>query len=86
MHYCIAYYNLIGYNINIHYKEVLKIKILKEKAYSKSLKKVIISAHRDNELKTLEKIERLIIQSKNMKELMLNPLHIIYSIEQKKEI
>ena len=63
---------------------MLKIKILKEKAYSKSLKKVIISAHRDNELKTLEKIERLIIQSKNMKELMLNPLHMIYNIEQKK--
>ncbi len=61
-----------------------KIKIIKEKAYIKSLKKVIILAHRDNELKTLEKIERLIIQSKNMKELMLNPLHIIYNIEQKK--
>lgn len=50
----------------------------------KSLKKVIILNHRDNEFKTLEKIERLIIQSNNMKELMLNPLHIMYNIEQKK--
>ena len=36
-----------------------------------------------NEIKTIQKIERLILESSNMKELMLNPLHIIYGIEKK---
>ena len=36
-----------------------------------------------NEIKTIQKIERLILESSNMNELMLNPLHIIYGIEKK---
>ena len=78
-----TYYNLLGYNI-FTTKEVFSIKIIKNKQYLRTLKKVLVSTHKDKELKILEKIEKLIIQSENMKELMLNPLRIIYNIEQKK--
>lgn len=37
----------------------------------------------DNELEKLSKVEELIIESDNMKILMLNPLHNIYRIEKK---
>ncbi len=37
----------------------------------------------DKELDKLSKIEELIIESDNMKSLILNPLHIIYNIEKK---
>lgn len=35
------------------------------------------------EEETIEAIEELMMQSKNMKELMLNPLSIVYNIEKK---
>lgn len=73
----------MSYNI-ITTKEAFTIKIIKNKQYLKNLKKVLVSPHKDKELKILEKIEKLIIQSENMKELMLNPLRIIYNIEQKR--
>ena len=37
----------------------------------------------DKELDILSKIEGLIIESESMKSLILNPLHIVYGIEQK---
>lgn len=37
----------------------------------------------DKELDKLSKVEELIIESDSMKNLMLNPLHIIYNIEKK---
>ena len=60
------------------------VKIIKGKIYEKSLKKNLKLKHKQDELKILEKIERIIIQSENMKCLMLNPLHTVYNIEQKK--
>ena len=45
--------------------------------------KKLIKKHMDNEIEIISKIEGLIMESNNMKELMLNPLHNVYGIEQK---
>lgn len=60
------------------------MKICKSKEYIKSLKKEIISKHLSNELERIQNIEDLILDSPNLKELMMNPLSRVYSIEQKK--
>ena len=49
-----------------------------KKGYKKLEKK-----HMNKELDILSKIEGLIIESDNMKILMINPLHLTYGIEQK---
>lgn len=59
------------------------MKIIKTKNYIKDVQKKIKSKHKSKELETIEAIEELMIQSKNMKELMLNPLSIVYNIEKK---
>ena len=66
------------------FEEVATIQIEKTTAYQRSFKKIIEKKHLDKEKKTLEMIERLIIHSDNLKELMLNPLHLTYNIEKKK--
>lgn len=53
--------------------------------YKRDLKK-LQKKHMEKELDILSKIEGLILESENMKELMLNPLHLTYGIEQKKAI
>lgn len=58
------------------------MKIIKTKTYLKDLQKKIKNKHKKKE-ETIEAIEELMIQSKNMKELMLNPLAIVYNIEKK---
>lgn len=58
---------------------IIIIKSSKFKSDYKKLKK----KHMDNELEKLSKVEELIIESDNMKILMLNPLHNIYRIEKK---
>ena len=63
---------------------MIKIKIIKTSAYNKDYDKKIIKKHLDKERITIEKVERLIIESINMKELLLNPLHYVYGIEKKK--
>lgn len=78
-----TYYNLIGYNINTIYSEVNDIKIIKSSAYKKEYKKKLENKHLNKEIDIIRKIERLIIETPNMKELMLNPLHIVYGIEKK---
>lgn len=78
-----TYYNLIGYNINIAYSEVNDIKIIKSSTYKKEYKKKLENKHLNKEIDIIRKIERLIIETPNMKELMLNPLHIVYGIEKK---
>lgn len=78
-----TYYNLIGYNINTIYSEVNDIKIIKSSAYKKEYKKKLENKHLNKEIDVIRKIERLIIETPNMKELMLNPLHIVYGIEKK---
>lgn len=59
------------------------MRIIKTRNYIKDLQKKIKSKHKTKEAETIEAIEELMIQSKNMKELMLNPLSIIYNIEKK---
>lgn len=59
------------------------MKIIKTKNYIKDVQKKIKNKHKIKEEQTIEAIEELMIQSKNMKELMLNPLSIVYNIEKK---
>ncbi|MBO5477775.1 MAG: hypothetical protein J6A15_08500 [Clostridia bacterium] len=59
------------------------IKIIKSSTYKKEYKKKLENKHLNKEIDVIRKIERLIIETPNMKELMLNPLHIVYGIEKK---
>ena len=60
------------------------MKIIKTAIYKKDLQKKIKNKHKKKEEETIEFIEELMIQSSNMKELMLNPLSVVYNIEKKK--
>lgn len=60
------------------------MKIIKTAKYKKDLRKKIIDKHKTKEESRIEAIEELMIQSINMKELMLNPLSKVYNIEKKK--
>ena len=60
------------------------MRIIKTASYKKDLQKKIKNKHKKNEDETIEAIEELMIQSNNMKELMLNPLSVVYNIEKKK--
>ena len=59
------------------------MKIIKDKKYIKDLQKKIISKHMKKELETIMKIEELMINTENMKEIMLNPFSKVYKIEKK---
>lgn len=59
------------------------MRIIKTASYKKDLQKKIKNKHKKKE-ETIEVIEELMIQSNNMKELMLNPLSVVYNIEKKK--
>lgn len=59
------------------------MKIIKSKKYIKDLQKKIIIKQMKKELETIIKIEELMINSENMKELMLNPFSKVYKIEKK---
>lgn len=59
------------------------MKIIKTSGYKKDFQKKIIKKHKKNEQEVIEKIEQLLIQSSNMKELMINPLSNVYNIEKK---
>ena len=58
--------------------------IIKTTEYKKDIQKKIKNKHKKRELEIIEAIEELMIQSKNMKQMMLNPLTIVYNIEKKK--
>lgn len=60
------------------------MRIIKTASYKKDLQKKIKNKHKKKEEETIEVIEELMIQSNNMKELMLNPLSVVYNIEKKK--
>ena len=62
------------------------MKIITDKTYIKDYKKKIVYKHMQNEIERIRDIENLILDSEDLKALMLNPLRIIYGIEQKKEI
>ena len=58
--------------------------IIKTTEYKKDIQKKIKNKHKKRELEVIEAIEELMIQSKNMKQMLLNPLSIVYNIEKKK--
>lgn len=60
------------------------MKVIKTKTYIKDVQKKIKNKHKQIEELTIEAIESLLVQSKNMKELMQNPLSVVYNIEKKK--
>ena len=60
------------------------MKIIKDKTYIKDYKKKIVYRHLQKEIERIKDIENLILDSKDLKSLMLNPLRIIYGIEHKK--
>ena len=60
------------------------LKIVKTAGYKKDFQKKIVKKHKKKEQEVIERIEELLIQSINMKELMINPLRIVYNIEKKK--
>ena len=64
--------------------ETIIIIINKSNNYIKDYKKKLLNKNLQNEINRVSKIENLIIESNNMKELMLNPLSKVYSIEKKK--
>lgn len=59
------------------------MKIIKSKNYIKDVQKKIKNKHMKKELETIIKIEELMINTENMKMLMLNPFSKIYGIEKK---
>lgn len=58
--------------------------IIKNKQYQKSYKKYILEKNRVKEMENIEKIESVIINSKNLQALINSPYKNIYHIEQKK--
>ena len=60
------------------------MKIIKGKAYLKDYKKKIEYKHLNKEIERISNIEELILDSQNLKEVILNPLSIVYGIRQKK--
>lgn len=59
------------------------MKIIKSRNYIKDIQKKIQNKHMKNELRIINKIEELMINTENMKELMLNPFSKVYRIEKK---
>ncbi len=62
------------------------MKIVKTAKYRSDLQKKIIKKHMNKELATIEAIEVLMVESENMKKLMLNPLARVYNINKKSGI
>lgn len=60
------------------------MKIIKNKTYLKDYKKKIEYKHLNAEIERIKSIECLILDSQNLKSLIINPLSITYGIEQKK--
>lgn len=74
------YYNQISNNTSGR----LILKIIKGKAYIKDYKKKIEYKHLKKEIERISNIEELILDSQNLKSLLMNPLSIVFGIEQKK--
>lgn len=60
------------------------MKIIKSTGYQRDLKRKILNKHKQEEERKIMKIEKLIIENKNLKELLNNPLSKVYGIEKKK--
>lgn len=59
------------------------MEILKTKNYLKEYRKKITNLHKQKEIEELNNIENLIIKPSNLKEVIYNPLSIVYGIEKK---
>lgn len=57
--------------------------IIKEKVFEREYKKKLLNKNKNQEINTFTKIEALILDSPNLKELLLNPLSNVYKIEKK---
>lgn len=66
--------------------EHYRLKIVKTSQYKHDIQKKIIKKHMQKEELTIEAIEELIMQSKTMKSLILNPLARVYNINKKSGI
>ena len=60
------------------------MRIIKSNTYIKDYRKKIQYKHLTKEMERITDIEELILDSPNLKSLLLNPLSLIYGIEQKK--
>lgn len=72
----------MGYNKYI--ETGANVKIYKSKQYEADYKKKIVGKHLYKEIDRIQNIEELILDMDNLKELLLNPLSIVYGIDQKK--
>lgn len=59
------------------------MRIIKSKKYIKDIQKKIVSKHMKKELETINKIEELMINTENMRKLLLSPFSKVYKIEKK---
>lgn len=59
------------------------MKIFKEIKYEKDYKKKIVAKHMYKEIERIKNIEELILDSKDLKSLILNPLSRVYNINKK---
>lgn len=57
--------------------------IYKSKAYEKDYRKKLKSKHKNEEMERIKDIEELILDSDTLKDLLQNPLSIIYNIYKK---
>lgn len=60
------------------------MKITKTSKYKKTYKKYLFNKHKEDEIKRLEDIEKLIISSDNLHKLLISVYKNVYHIEKKK--
>lgn len=62
------------------------MKIIKSKNYEKDYKKKILNKYKQKEIDRIQSIEELVLDSENLKSLLLNPLSLVYNIRQKEGV
>ena len=62
------------------------MKIIKSKNYEKDYKKKILNKYKQKEIDRIQSIEELVLDSVNLKSLLLNPLSLVYNIRQKEGV
>lgn len=62
------------------------MKIIKSKNYEKDYKKKILNKYKQKEINRIQNIEELVLDSENLKSLLLNPLSLVYNIRQKEGV
>ena len=62
------------------------MKIIKSKKYEKDYKKKILNKYKQKEINRIQNIEELVLDSENLKSLLLNPLSLVYNIRQKEGV